>query len=159
MRILGTFSILFGAGLIVLSFWGISQEMRSGSLFNSIGTIIAFGIMIAGACTAWFAGSTISMKRIHDRSAASSGELLDLPDHLQEEDMKYALSFFTIFCGYVAFVVAALVILWSIYSLYSIVQIVHDATPDLMVILLVECAFLAGSVITLTYCIRKLFFR
>lgn len=159
MRVLGTFSILFGAGLIVLSFWGISQEMKSGTLFNSIGTIIAFGIMIAGTCTAWFAGRTISMKRIHDRSTASSGELLDLPEHLVEEDLKYALPVFTIVCGYVAFVVSALVILWSIYSLYSLVQIVHEASPDLMVILLIECAFLAGSVITLTYCIRKLFFR
>ena len=156
MKTLGTISIFFGLGLIAVFIYGSAEEISSGRLFKDIGTLFVFLTFLSGFCVTWFSAKTIFRDKIHNASE-SQENILDLPEHIKEEENNLSVGAFTLVCGYISLVSGLLSSLYFVYTLYSI-AIILFYEGGMQFIYLVFFLLFLGSICNIIYTVRKLFF-
>ena len=155
MKILGVFSFIFGLGLLTFAGYGIYEESNHSS---TSGTIMITVLVVTGVAVITFVVGTFSRTKIYNRSA-NTDDVLDLPEHIIQDEEENGVSPFVIGCGIVAMITGALTLLFSVYAIYTYVSILQYAESDHFKIgFLVAGGFSVCSILLLIYCIRKLFF-
>ena len=155
MKILGVFSFIFGSGLLAIAAYGIHEEKND---FTDFVTIVIIFLILSGSSTILFVVNTFNRKRILSRSRTSD-TILDIPDHIIEEEKSQSVSPFIIGCGIFSMIVGSLGLLFSIFASYDylLVRIMMSMSIFTMEFLLFSGIFIS-SILLLIYCIRKLFF-
>lgn len=155
MKVLGVFSFIFGLGLLAFAGYGIDQESDNATTF---GTIMIVILVLTGIAIISFVIKTFNKSKIYGR-AVTTDDILDLPDHIEEEERSLGVSPFIIGCGIIAMIAGAIIFLYSVYALYSFVEYLsYDVPSTLDMEFFVIGGFFLTSLMLLIYCIRKLFF-
>ena len=154
MKVLGLFSFIFGLGLLGLAGYGGMQELQHTTL---AGSLIALALLFAGVSIVFFVIRTFSRTTIV--VPAGNDELLDLPDHIAEDEKQHSITPFIMSCGYVSLISSLIMILYSAYAAYTFISIAATFGGEAWSwLLLIMGLIFAGAVMLLIYCIRKLFF-
>ena len=155
MKILGIFSFIFGLGLLAFAGFGFYQEIRHSTTTGEIAIIL---LVTAGLSVILFVLGTFYRKKIYAQFQTNDN-IIDLPDHIVEEEQTHKISGFIIGCGIVSMIVGTLMVLYCVYSLYSFIRMSFYLDHLFFRIeFLIIGGFLIFSILTLIYCIRKLFF-
>ena len=155
MKILGIISFIFGLGLLAFAGYGMYKEGEHSSTFGISVIVLLF---IAAIAVITFVIGTFSRTKIYNRTT-SAEDVLDLPDHIVQDEEVNGVSAFVIGCGIISMITAALTILFTVYAIYTYVSMLdYVESAHFRIEFLVTGGFCITSLSLLIYCIRKLFF-